>query len=236
MGAPETPSAAQVAGPTTPSTSRPWAAWKWRTAVSVAGPNSPSAETCSASCRRRVAAPGERWTGPFVEPAWPRARPDLSARLPLPAGGAIRGHGAVGGGVPFRHRQRGGGRGQFGLAVRAERLPGGGSGDPVDRKPVGGLEATDRTLGFRAEFAVDGDVQRGLQALHRVGRDRSRVTLACGEHPFRPARCFGCGVFPARACGTHADARSAGGFFAGAGRIRFPGRSVGRVFEDRRVW
>ena len=110
--------------------------------------------------------------------------------------------------------------------MRAERLPGGGPGDAVDREPVGGLEAADRALGCGAEFAVHGDVQRGLQALHRVGRGVRG----------------GAGVFGARARATSAGARPARGFFAGANHARgffagprtgFPGRSAARAFEDR---
>ena len=55
------PSARDVIGPTTPSTSSPWAAWKRRTAARVTGPNSPSA-----------AIPSARWTAATPSPSLPR--------------------------------------------------------------------------------------------------------------------------------------------------------------------
>ena len=47
IGPAATPSAARVAGPTMPSTTRWWLAWKALTAPSVSGPNAPSALTPS---------------------------------------------------------------------------------------------------------------------------------------------------------------------------------------------
>ena len=49
--------AARVCGPTCPSTSSPWRAWKALTACSVIGPKSPSAVTPSARCSTATAGP-----------------------------------------------------------------------------------------------------------------------------------------------------------------------------------
>ena len=54
------PSAAQVAGPTTPSAVSPCARWKLRTARAVPGPKTPSAATPRRLCSSRTLAPRVR--------------------------------------------------------------------------------------------------------------------------------------------------------------------------------
>ncbi len=64
-----------------------------------------------------------------------------------------------------RRGERGGGRGERGRVLHADHRPRGGADDAVDREAVAGLQTAHRGLGFRAEFAVDGELQRPLQPL-----------------------------------------------------------------------
>src|SRR5439155_12560740 len=74
------PSTLHVAGPTTPSTVRPWRACRRRTAASVSGPNVPSACRWSADCRRLIAPPP-------LEPSPPSDASSVLATVPVaPAG------------------------------------------------------------------------------------------------------------------------------------------------------
>src|SRR3954449_653604 len=73
--APESPSAASVCGPTTPSTSRPCERWKALTAARVAGPNTPSALRPSFCCTCTVVALGGAVTAAWVRVALAPFRP-----------------------------------------------------------------------------------------------------------------------------------------------------------------
>ena len=72
--APWMPSAPSVCGPTTPSTSSPWADWNARTARRVWRPNTPSALMPSARWTAIVVAAGSRWST--------RRRPAAAAERP----------------------------------------------------------------------------------------------------------------------------------------------------------
>ena len=65
--------------------------------------------------------------------------------------------------------QSGWGRGEFGLAVLADRSPGSGAGDAVDGEPLVRLQAADGGLRLGTEFSVHRDMQGGLQAPYCVG-------------------------------------------------------------------
>src|SRR3954462_10260902 len=80
---PESPSAAAVFGPTTPSTVRPWRRWKRRTAARVRGPYTPSAGRPSA---RWIAATD---TPPVVARAPPLEGGDVSCASAPPAATAL---------------------------------------------------------------------------------------------------------------------------------------------------
>src|SRR4051794_34046300 len=71
---PATPSARQVAGPTTPSAVRPWRRWKDLTARLVPGPKTPSAPT-----------PRRRWAKRTLEPRCARRLDAVRAREPRKA-------------------------------------------------------------------------------------------------------------------------------------------------------
>src|SRR3954451_7671874 len=102
---PATPSADQVAGPTTPSAVRPWARWKRRTARAVPGPKTPSAATPRRAWSSRTLAPRVRTPPPPAPGAGsrrvavqaaadhpPRARAhDAVRRQPVPALEALDG-------------------------------------------------------------------------------------------------------------------------------------------------
>ncbi len=121
-----------MAGPTTPSTARPWASWKLAygglgggAEFAVHGDVEPFLQAAHRAAARE--APGGVYAAGGVGAGEQRVA------LPTRAAAARV--------ADLRLRQRGGGRGQLGQAVEAERVPGGGARDAVDRKPVACLEA-----------------------------------------------------------------------------------------------
>ena len=63
---------------------------------------------------------------------------------------------------------RRGRRPQFGLAVDAENRPRRRADDAIDGEPVARLQAPNCRLGLGPEFAIGGQLQRGLQASDRA--------------------------------------------------------------------